>query len=79
MEHAGAGVGEFADFAVAHVFDGQRIFDDARVCHEHARNVGPVFVLGGIDAVGKDCARNVGTASAEGLDFATEVATVKAR
>ena len=79
VEHACAGVGELADFAVAHVFDGQRIFDDARVSHEHARDVGPVFVLGGIDAVGKDCARDVGTAAAEGLDFATEVATVKAR
>ena len=79
VEHACAGVGEFADFAVAHVFDGQRIFDDARVGHEHARDVGPVFVLGGIDAVGKDCARDVGAATAEGLDFATEVAAVKAR
>lgn len=79
VEHRSAGVGEFTDFAVAHVFDGQRIFDDARVSHEHARDVGPVFVLGGIDAVGKDCARDVGTATAEGLDFATEVCTVEAR
>ena len=79
VEHGSAGVGEFADFAVAHVFDWQRIFDDARVSHEHARNVGPVFVLGGIDAVSEDGARNVGTATAEGLDFATEVCTVEAR
>ena len=79
VEHACAGVGEFADFAVAHVFDGQRIFHNARVSHEHARDVGPVLVLGGIDTVGEDCARNVGTATAEGLDFATEVCTVEAR
>ena len=79
VEHACAGVGKFADFAVAHVFDGQRIFHNARVSHKHARDVGPVFVLGGIDAVSEYCARDVGTATAEGLDFATEVATVKAR
>ena len=75
VEHAGAGVGEFANFAVAHVFDRERIFHDARVSHEHARHVGPVFVLGSIDTVGEDGARNVGTATAEGLDFATEVCT----
>ena len=79
VEHRSAGVSEFADFAVAHVFDRQRIFDDARVSHEHARNVGPVFVLGGIDAVGKDSARDVGTATAEGLHFATEVRAIEAR
>ena len=70
---------EFADFAVAHVFNRQRIFNDARVGHEHTRDVGPVFVLGGIDAVSEDGARNVGAATAEGLDFATEVCTIEAR
>ena len=79
VKHACAGVSEFADFAVAHVFDRERIFDDARVSHEHARNVGPVFILGSVNTVSEDGARDIGTATAEGLDFATEVTAIEAR
>ena len=79
VEHACAGVSEFADFAIAHVFDRERVFDDARVCHEHARNVGPVFVLGSVNTISEDGASDVGTATAEGLHFATEVTAIEAR
>ena len=79
VEHACTGVSKFADFAVAHVFDRERAFDDARVSHEHARNVGPVFVLGSVNAVREDGAGDVGTATAEGLHFATEIRAIEAR
>ena len=79
VEHACTGVSKFADFAIAHVFNRERAFDDARVSHEHARNVGPVFVLGSVNAVCKDSAGDVRTATAESFDFATEVRAIEAR
>ncbi len=44
MQHAGAHVGQLADFGVGDFRHRPRLVHDARVRHQQARDIGPVFV-----------------------------------
>ena len=79
MQDAGSHVRELAQFAVGDGADRLRIADDARVCHQEAGDVGPVFIEIRVQALGQDRTGDVAAASGHDADASIRSAAVKAR
>ena len=79
MQNARAHIRKFSKFLVGNRTNLLRIFDDSRVRHEEARNIGPVFIHIRMHCTCHKCSRYVRSASGECLDFTVRCAAVKSR
>ena len=70
VQHARTHVGKLAQLLVGDARDGAGIGNDARIGREEARDVRPVLVEVGAEALGEDGARDISAAAVEQLDLA---------
>ena len=79
MQHACAHIGQLAQLPIGHIADRLRVADDARVSHQAAGNIRPVFIHVRVDRARDNRARDVAAAAGKGFDVAMRVAAVKTR
>ena len=79
MQDAGAHVRELAQLAVSDRADALGIAHDARISHQEAGDIGPVFIHVRMQAFGEDAAGNIASAPGHDADLAVRRAAVKAR
>ena len=79
MQHRSTHIRKFSELFVGNLADLLRIFDDARVSHQKARNIRPVFVNVRGHRARYQRARNVGAPTRKSLDRAVRQTAVKAR
>ena len=78
MQHLRADEAQLAQLVIRDALDRQRVGHDARVCHEDAGHVCPVFVHVGIERRRRERAGDVAAAAGEGADLAVGRHAVKA-
>ena len=79
VQDARAHVRKLAHLLVRDAADGLGMLDDARVGGEEAGDIGPVLIQIGIQALGKDRARDIAAAAIEQLDLSLARGAVEAR
>ena len=72
-------VRKFAELAVSYRVDTERVFYTARICHEHSRNVCPVFVNIGAGGSCENGSRHVGAAAGKSFDLSVGRRAVEPR
>ena len=77
VQHARTRIRQFAQFAISHFSNRLRVFHHARIGHQKAGNIRPVFVNRSANRARHNCARNVAAAARKGFDAAFGVASVK--
>ena len=78
MQHLRAHVAQFAQLVIGDALDGVGVFDYARVCHEYAGNIRPVFVDVRSERRRGKRTRYVAAAAGENADAAVGHCAVKA-
>ena len=78
VQHLRADEAQLAQLVIRDALDGQRVGHDARVGHEDAGHVRPVFVHVGIQRRGRERAGDVAAAAGERADLAVGRHAVKA-
>lgn len=79
MQHARAHIGKFAQLAIGDIANRFRVAHNARVGHQTAGNVRPVFIHVGLNRARNNRARDIAAAAGKGFDVAVRIASVKAR
>ena len=79
MQHARAHIGKFAQLAIGDIANRFRIAHNARIGHQTAGNVRPVFIHVGLNRARNNRARDIAAAAGKGFDVAVRIASVKAR